>query len=198
MVHGARESVFESTFLLKFIADRQKEHQNVLGDWTRYLFLRILRRNNVIVCNCTLGETIPRSQKGVFIFSCIYCIYYYVDKSCSIHTFHMIPSTFYFNTTLAAVLEVYHLLVDAAVYNADAVSDLEYPLQSLSLNHCNKPLIFKMKSPLTVLSQSMRLRNFLLLWLLVSIFGAPPSHPPWAEEWTQAVALIEELTAYGL
>ena len=47
----------------------------------------------------------------------------------------MIPSTFYFNTTLAAVLEVYHLLVDAAVYNADAVLDLEYPLQSLSLNH---------------------------------------------------------------
>lgn len=192
MVHGAWESVFESTFLLKFIADRQKEHQNVLGDWRRYLFLHILRRNNAIV---HWGETIPRGQKGVFIFS---CIYYYVDKSCSIHTFHMIPSTFYFNTTLAAVLEVYHLLVDAAVYNADAVSDLEYPLQSLSLNHCNKPLIFKMKSPLTVLGQSMRLRNFLLLWLLVSMFGAPPSHPPWAEEWTQAVALIEELTAYGL
>ena len=38
MVHGAWESVFESTFLLKFIADRQKEHQNVLGDWRRYFY----------------------------------------------------------------------------------------------------------------------------------------------------------------
>ena len=64
MVHGAWESVFESTFLFKFVADRQKEHHNVLGDWRRYLFL------NVHWGKPSQGAS--RSQKVACLFSHVF------------------------------------------------------------------------------------------------------------------------------